>query len=131
MRFEDNSSSPDLKHEAGPREQLSSHPISSTMPNLSSHDPCVTSMPSCATILLNKTFDISQIAPLSSNQQDAAAIAAEVSTAVAAQALKEFCHMCEPKIIKCKGGYSTDAELIFCSWHMVIGTVYRNFIVQY
>ena len=25
--------------------------------------------------------------------------------------------MHEPKIIKFKGGYSADAELVFCSWH--------------
>ena len=25
--------------------------------------------------------------------------------------------MCEPKIIKFKGGYSADAELSICSWH--------------
>ena len=50
----------------------------------------------------------SQIAPLTNSQQDAASIVAEVSAAAAAQASKEFCHMCRPKIIKFKGGYSTD-----------------------
>ena len=56
------------------------------------------------------------MAPLVSNTQDAATIAAEVSAAAVAQALKEFCRMREPKITKLKGGYSTDAKLVFCSW---------------
>ena len=65
------------------------------------------------TLPQNRTFDISQIAPLSGNPQDAVTIAAEVSAAVAAQASKEFRHMCEPKITKFKGGYSADAEVVF------------------
>ena len=67
------------------------------------------------TTALNKTFHISQISPLAvaSPHQDAAVIAAEVSAATAAQASKEFCHMNKPKITKLKGGYSTDAELVF------------------
>ena len=64
-----------------------------------------------------KPSNISQIQPLSGSHQDAVSIAAEVSAAAAAQASKEFCHMHEPKIIKFKGGYSTDAELVFHSWH--------------
>ena len=56
------------------------------------------------------------MAPIASNTQDAATIVAEVLAAAAAQALKEFCRMCEPKITKLKGGYSADAKLIFCSW---------------
>ena len=43
-------------------------------------------------------------------------IAAEVSAAAAAQALKEFHRMREPKITKLRGGYSADAELTFRSW---------------
>ena len=43
--------------------------------------------------------------------------AAEVSAATVVQASKEFHHLCEPKIIKFKGGYSADAELSFHSWH--------------
>ena len=39
---------------------------------------------------------------------------------VAAQASKEFHQMCEPKIVKFKGGYSADTELSFHSWHMDI-----------
>ena len=60
--------------------------------------------------------------PLSSNQQDAASITGEVSTAAAVQVSKEFHHMHEPKIIKFKGWYSTDAELVFHSWHTDILT---------
>ena len=40
---------------------------------------------------------------MSGTHQDVATIAAEVSTAVAAQATKEFRLMHEPKIIKFKG----------------------------
>ena len=61
-------------------------------------------------------FDVSPVAPLASNPQDAATIVAEVSAAAAAQASKEFRRMHEPKITKLKGGYSADAELIFRSW---------------
>ena len=46
-----------------------------------------------------------------------AAIAAEVSAAVAAQASKEFRQMQDPKITKFKGGYLADAKLTFRSWH--------------
>ena len=45
---------------------------------------------------------------------------AEVLAAAVAQASKEFYNMCKPKITKLKGGYSTDAELVFCSWCMDI-----------
>ena len=31
-------------------------------------------------------------------------------------AVQEFCKLCEPKINKLKGGYSTTANLIFQSW---------------
>ena len=41
---------------------------------------------------------------------------AEVSAAAVAQSPKEFHCMCEPKITKFKGGYSTDTELVFHSW---------------
>ena len=80
--------------------------------------PTYTSMPYCAagSIPSDKTFNISAVAPLVSNTQDAATIAAEVSAAAAAQALREFRRMHEPKITKLKGGYSADAELIFRSW---------------
>ena len=52
----------------------------------------------------NETFDISHIPNLTNVPHDAAAIAAEVSVAVAAQALKEFRRMRDPKITKFKGG---------------------------
>ena len=80
--------------------------------------PKFTSTPYCAagTIPSDKTFDVSPVAPLASNPQDAAMIVTEVLAAAAAQAPKEFCRMHEPKITKLKGGYSADAELIFCSW---------------
>ena len=42
---------------------------------------------------MNQTFDVSQIPNLTGGPQDAAAIAAEVSAVVAAQASKEFCRM--------------------------------------
>ena len=69
--------------------------------------------------MLNRTFDISQISPLAlvGVHQDMAVIAAEVSAATAAQASKEFRHMWQPKIIKLKGGYLADVELMFQSWH--------------
>ena len=66
---------------------------------------------------INRTFDISHIPPMTGSPQDAAAITAEVSAAVAAQASKEFCRMRDPKITKFKGGYLADAELTFRSWH--------------
>ena len=118
-RFEDNSNSPNLKPDLGPHEPLSSQPVHSTTLPLSSHQHPHNStlFHATRTLLHNKTFDVSQIAPLTSNPQDAASIAAEVSTAVAAQASKEFHHMHEPKITKFKGGYSTDTELVFHSWH--------------
>ena len=43
-------------------------------------------------------------------------IAAEVSAAATAQVSKEFRRMQEPKVTKLRGGYSTDAELVFRSW---------------
>ena len=63
--------------------------------------------------LLNHTFDVSRILPLTGNPQDAATIAAEVSAAAATQASKEFQQMQEPKITKFKGRYSADAEAGF------------------
>ena len=92
VRFEDNTSSPNLKPNADPQKS-SSQPMSCillTMPNLSSHPHTSTPFGGTRTLPQNRTFDISQIAPLSGNLQDAVTIAAEVSAAVAAQALKEF-----------------------------------------
>ena len=66
---------------------------------------------------MNRTFDVSGISPPNLGAaHDAATIAAEVSAAAAAQALKEFWRMREPKITKLRGGYSADAELVFRSW---------------
>ena len=65
---------------------------------------------------MNRIFDVSHIPNLTSVPHDVAAIAAEVSAAVAAQASKEFHKMRDPKITKFKGGYSADAELTFRSW---------------
>ena len=70
---------------------------------------------------MNKTFDISGISPTNLGAaHDAAMIAAEVSAAAAAQALKEFRRMREPKITKLHGRYSADAELVFRSWQVDI-----------
>ena len=117
VRFEENTSSPNLKPNADPQKP-SSQPVSGTsptLPNLSSHPYTSTPFGGTRTLPQNRTFDISQIAPLSSNPQDAVTIAAEVSAAVAAQASKEFHCMCKSKITKFKGGYSTDAKLSFHS----------------
>lgn len=90
VQFKDDSSSPYLKPDTGPH-KTSSH----TTHNI----PC-SSTPHRGAILLNRTFDISQMAPLTGSQQDAASIAAKVSAAAVAQVSKEFCHIHEPKIIK-------------------------------
>ena len=68
-----------------------------------SHDMPFASTPYHDTKAVNKTFDISQISPLTSDHQKAATIAAEVSAAAATQASREFRHMCKPKITKLKG----------------------------
>ena len=62
---------------------------------------------------MDKTIDVSRILPLAGDPHNAVSIAAEVSAAAAAQASKEFHCMHEPKITKFKGGYSTNAELLF------------------
>ena len=93
VRFQEGDSSPNLdpplSSSQGPRSSTPYHAV---------------------TTALNKTFDISQISPLavaSTHQDVIAVIAAEVSAATAAQASKEFHHMCKPKITKLKGGYSS------------------------
>ena len=63
----------------------------------------------------NQTFDVSQI-PFQSGVQDVATITTEVLAAAVVQASKEFRHMQESKMTKLKGGYSSDAELVFRSW---------------
>ena len=107
--FGDRSLVPDLKSSTDPKD-----------PTNSSHAIPFSSTPFPDTKPINKTFDVSQISPLTNNHQDVATIAAEVSAGAAAQASKEFCCMHEPKIMKFKGGYSADAELLFRSWHMDI-----------
>ena len=67
-------------------------------------------------ILSDRTFDVSPMASLANDSKDAATIVAEASAAAAAQALKEFHRMHEPIIMKLKGGYSADAELMFHPW---------------
>ena len=123
VRFEDNTSSPELRPDLGSHGGRSTQTATGNTPMVSNipilpNVPMYTSTPYCVAgnIPSNKTFDISPVAPLVSNTQDAATIAAEVSAATAAQALKEFRRMQEPKITKIKGGYSADAELIFHSW---------------
>ena len=68
------------------------------------------------TVPRDHMFDIEPTAPLINESRHTATIAAEVSAAVAAQVSKEFWQMREPKITKLRGGYSTDAELMFRSW---------------
>ena len=109
VQFGDRSLVPDLKSGADPNDPIDSN-----------HAVPFSSTPFCDTKPVNKTFDVSQISPLTGNHQDVATIAAEVSAAAAAQASKEFHHMCEPNITKYKGGYSTDAKLLFRSWCMDI-----------
>ena len=82
----------------------STQPISVNAPRFSSiptlpNVPKFTSTPHCvaSAIPSNKTLDVSPVAPLANSSKDAATIAAEVSAAAAAQALK------------LKGGYSADA----------------------
>ena len=102
VRFEDNASSSHLKPNTDTKTS-SSQPMLGTLPNLpnlSSHPH--TSKPFSVTRTLphNRTFDISQIAPLSGNPQDAVTIAAKVSAAAAAaQASKEFFLMQVPKLL--------------------------------
>ena len=52
----------------------------------------------------------------------AAQAAAEVSLAAVTQTAKEFRRLKDSKILKLKGGYSSDAGLVFCSWRMDIQT---------
>ena len=103
--FGDRSQGPDLKLGTDSEDQSS---VGQNVPQSSTPHRCAKPM--------NQTFDISHIPPITGNPQDVAAIAAEVSVAAAAQASKEFCRMRDPKIIKFKGGYLADAELMFRSW---------------
>ena len=105
VRFQDGSSSPNLD-----------------IPSTVGQGPQSSTLYHASNAALNRTFDVSQISPLAlaGVHQDVAVIAAEVSAATAAEASKEFWCMWEPKIIKLKGGYSADMELMFWSWHVAI-----------
>ena len=101
VRFQDGGSSPNLD-----------------IPPMVSQGPQSSTLYHAPNAVLNQTFDISQISPLTSGvHQDEAVILDEVSAATAAQASKEFQCIQEPKITKLKGGYSADMELMFQSWH--------------
>ena len=98
VQFEDRPNWPDLKSDADLGKQV---------PPLYSHN-----LPYSSTLIELVLFqqicliihsDVSGILPLAGNPQDAATIAAEVSAAAVAQALKEFRCMREPKITKFKG----------------------------
>ena len=82
VQFGDRSQRPDLKSDADSDEQQISPP---TTPH--------SSTPHRGARPRNQTFDVSHILNLTSVPQDAAAIAAEVSAVVAAQASKEFRRM--------------------------------------
>ena len=80
VEFGDRSQVPDLRLDANSEDH----------PNTGQNILC-SSTPHCGAKPINQTFDISHIPPLTGSPHDAAAIAAEVSAAVAAQALKELC----------------------------------------
>ena len=107
--FGDRSQVPDLKSDADSEDQSS---VGQNVPR--------SSTPHHGAKPMNQTFDISHIPPMTGSPQDTAAIAAEVSVAVAAQALKEFHQIQDPNITKFKVGYSADAKLTFHSWCMDI-----------
>ena len=121
VRFEDNNSSPELGPEVksgGGRSALSLPVIPPRLSDISgiSHAPPKYSSTPYHAISKDCTFDIGASAPLIDESRHAATIAAEVSAAAATQASKEFHRMREPKITKLRGGYSTNAELMFRSW---------------
>ena len=120
VRFEDNNSSPELRpgvKYGGGRSSLMLPVITPRCSDISGipHVPKFSSTPYRA-VPSDRTFEVRPSAPLVDDCRNAATIAAEVSAAVAAQASKEFCRMCKPKITKLRGGYSADAELMFRSW---------------
>ena len=118
VRFGDRFKQPDLESD------VVESGITTNIPsNVPTQLPVCSSTPFCGVSEgpMNKTFDASGILPSHLGAaHDAATIAAEVSTAAAAQASKEFRHMREPKITKLHGGYSADAELVFRSWQVDI-----------
>ena len=98
-RFEDASSSPDLKPEASPHSNLKSSKPHHSIPSLKGHLTLV------SFLLLHLTL-IRMLLPLQLKSQQ-----------LQWHRHPEFRHMHEPKIIKFMGGYSADAELVFQSWH--------------
>ena len=123
MQFKDNNNSPELRPDVESGGGRSAQSLSTNAPRLSNisvipHVPKFTSTLHhvASAIPSDRTFDVSPIAPLANDSKNAATIAAEVSAAAAAQASKEFHRIQEPKITKLRGGYSADAELMFCSW---------------
>ena len=123
VRFKDNNTSPELGPAINSGEGRPTPTLPVIPPRLSdisriSHPPHLphhSSTPYRAPIH-DHTFDVEPAAPLVNESRQVANIAAEVSAAAAAQASKEFRRMREPKIMKLKGGYSADAELMFRSW---------------
>ena len=120
VQFEDNNSSPELEPVTNSGEGRPTLSLPVIPPRLSDilgilHAPRHSSTP-YRTIPQNCTFDVKPTTPLVDESRHAAMIAAEVSAAAAAQASKEFQWMREPKITKLRGGYSTDAELMFRLW---------------
>ena len=121
VRFEDNESSPELKpgmKSGGGRSSLTLPVINPRLSDISGIPhvpPKFSSTPYCATPK-DGTFDIGTSVPLMDESRHVAMIVAEVSAAAVAQASKEFHRMREPKIMKLRGGYSADAELMFRSW---------------
>ena len=91
---------------------------------LSTHLP-ISSTPykDTKTLATKLTIDLSHIHGLGSadkNSEAAAKTAAEVSLATAVQTVKEFRRLKDSKIPKLRGGYSSNAGLIFHSWKMDI-----------
>ena len=82
VQFGDRSQVPDLKLDADSEDH----------PNTGQNIPH-SSTPHRSAKPINQTFNISHIPPLTGSPQDTAAIAAEVSAAVATQASKEFRQM--------------------------------------
>ena len=105
VQFGDWSQVPDLKSDTDSEDH----------PNTGQNIPC-SSTPHHGAKPINQTltsviFHLWLVIPRNSSY------CSQVSAAVAAQASREFCWMWDPKIIKFKGRYSADAELMFRSWH--------------
>ena len=98
---------PDLKSDADSDDQQNSPP---TIPH--------SSTPHRGAKPMNQTFDVSWIPTLTGGPQDAAAIAAGLSSG-GSPSIKRVSPDARPEF---KGGYSADAELTFRSWYMDIMT---------